>query len=52
MNPVHTVADILEHALVRHEKVTVFEAGLTTAEGIKGGVKAEVCARLPSHSLQ
>lgn len=39
VNPVHTIADILEHALVGHEKVAVFEAGLTTAEGIKGGVK-------------
>lgn len=32
VNPVHTIADILEHALVGHEKVTVFEASLTTAE--------------------
>lgn len=32
VNPVHAIADILEHALVGHEKVTVFEASLTTAE--------------------
>lgn len=30
MNPVHAVSDILEHALVGHEKVTIFEASLTT----------------------
>lgn len=32
VNPVHAIADILEHALVGHEKVTVFEASLTTAK--------------------
>lgn len=30
MNPVHAISDILEHALVGHEKVTIFEASLTT----------------------
>lgn len=30
MNPVDTVSDVLEHALVGHEKVTIFEASLTT----------------------
>lgn len=29
MNPVNSVTDVLEHALVGHEEVTVFEAGLT-----------------------
>lgn len=32
MNPVHTISDILEHALVGHEKVAIFEASLTTTE--------------------
>lgn len=51
MNPVHTIAHILEHALVGHKKVTIFEASLTTAEEMKGDVNAEVGARLLSEGL-
>lgn len=34
MNPVHSVSDILEHALIRHKKVAIFEASLTTTETV------------------
>ena len=36
MDPVHGVADILEHALVGHEQISIFEASLTTTNG-EGG---------------
>lgn len=32
MNPVHAVSDVLEHAFVGHEKVSIFEASLTTRD--------------------
>lgn len=38
MNPVHAISDILEHALVGHEKVTIFEASLTTTGNDKKSV--------------
>lgn len=38
MNPVHAISDILEHALVGHEKVTIFEASLTTTGNGKKSV--------------
>lgn len=31
VDPVHAVPDVLEHALVGHEEVAVFEASLTAA---------------------
>lgn len=34
MNPVHGVSDILEHALVGHEQVAIFEASLAAAQRI------------------
>lgn len=43
MNPVHTITHVLEHTLVGHEQVAIFEASLTAAEDIKGEVNAEVC---------
>lgn len=38
MNPVHAISDVLEHALVGHEKVTIFEASLTTTGNSKKSV--------------
>lgn len=35
MNPVHSISNILEHTLVGHEEVAIFEASLT-AEKEKG----------------
>ena len=35
MNPVDSVSNVLEHALIGHEKVTIFEASLTTTETVK-----------------
>lgn len=32
VNPVHCIPHILEHALVRHEQVSIFEASFTAKE--------------------
>lgn len=31
VDPVHAVPDVLEHALIGHEEVAIFEASLTAA---------------------
>lgn len=43
MNPVHAISDILEHALVGHEKVAIFEASLTTTEIVQNDVNIRLC---------
>lgn len=35
MDPIHSISDILKHALVGHEKISIFEAHLTTEEAKK-----------------
>lgn len=30
MDPIHSISDILKHALEGHEKISIFEARLTT----------------------
>ena len=42
VDPVDGVADVLEHALIGHEKVTIFEASLTTTDS-KNHVHIRVC---------
>jgi len=32
MDPIHSISDILKHALVGHEKISIFKAHLTTEE--------------------
>lgn len=32
MDPIHSISDILKHALERNEKISIFKAHLTTVE--------------------
>lgn len=32
MDPIHSISDILKHALEGHEKISIFKAHLTTVE--------------------
>lgn len=55
MDPVHAVPDILEHALVGHEQVTVFEACLTAASQnwrwhTRVLMKKKVCGNVSAHT--
>ncbi len=42
MDPIHSISDILKHALERHEKISIFKAHLTTVEAkLKGHIKRQ-----------